>query len=211
MVTLLLVISFARVAEAANLTLAWDSPSDSVTTGYIIFYGTASRSYSQQINSGPVTSYTVTGLTAGTTYYFVVCAYSATGALSSPSTEISGTAPADPGTRTNVALASNGAVAVASSSYSAGYGPEGAINGDRSGRSWGNGGGWNDGTPNLFPDTLEIQFSGAKTINEIDLFSVQDNYQNPADPTLAMTFTLYGVRNFNIQYWTGTGWQNVNG
>ena len=47
----------------------------------------------------------------------------------------------------------------------------GAINGDRRGQPWGAGGGWNDGTPNTWPDWLEIDFSGAQTIDEIDVFT----------------------------------------
>jgi subtilisin family serine protease len=63
--------------------------------------------------------------------------------------------PPPPGGRINVALASNGAVASASSSYSTGYSAAGAINGDRRGANWGSGGGWNDGTSGNWPDSLE--------------------------------------------------------
>ena len=44
----------------------------------------------------------------------------------------------------NVAAASAGAVASASTTYSGGYSPARAINGDRKGVNWGTGGGWND-------------------------------------------------------------------
>ena len=103
------------------------------------------------------------------------------------------------GIRVNVALASNGGTATASSSYSSNYGPAGAINGDRRGFPWGSDAGWNDSTPNSFPDWLEVQFAGAQTIDEIDIFSVQDNYVNPAEPTAAMQFTQYGLRDFELQ------------
>ena len=91
------------------------------------------------------------------------------------------------------------------------YAPSGAINGDRKGSPWGNGGGWNDGTPDSWPDWLEVDFNGSKTIGEIDVFSVQDNYQAPVTPTQQMTFSLYGLTNFEVQYWTGTTWQDVPG
>src|SRR5438876_5132325 len=39
--------------------------------------------------------------------------------------------------------------------------------------------------------------------------SLQDNYQNPSPPTLNMTFTLYGVTDFEVQYWTGSTWTDV--
>jgi hypothetical protein len=211
-IVLLLTLSSAGLSEAAQVELAWNPATDGVTTGYIIFYGTASGSYTQQVNVGLVTSYTVTGLKAGATYYFVVRAYNAAGELSAPSNEVSQTlpSPGPPPGRTNVALAANGAVAVASSSYDDAYGPAGAINGDRRGLSWGKGGGWHDGTPE-FPDFFEVQFNGTKTVNEIDVFSVQDDYRNPDEPTAAMTFTLWGLQNFDVQYWTGTSWQTVTG
>jgi subtilisin family serine protease len=123
----------------------------------------------------------------------------------------SGPPPPPPPTGVNVALASNGATATASSVFSTGYVPSGAINGDRLGAPWGNGGGWNDATANVFPDWLEIQFSGSQTIDEIDVFSVQDNYTAPSNPTLGMTFTLYGLRNFQVEYWNGASWIVVPG
>ena len=85
------------------------------------------------------------------------------------------------------------------------------INGDRSGRSWGQGGGWNDATSNAFPDWIEINFPGAQNIDEIDVFSVQDNFAAPAEPTPSMTFSLYGLRDFDVQYWTGSAWETVAG
>jgi peptidyl-Asp metalloendopeptidase len=112
---------------------------------------------------------------------------------------------------TNVALAANGATAVASSTFGSGYGASGAINGDRKGVGWGAGGGWNDGTAGTWPDWLEVDFAGAKTINEVDVFSVQDAYTAPADPTATMTFSLYGLTDFTVQYWDGTQWLAVPG
>jgi hypothetical protein len=111
----------------------------------------------------------------------------------------------------NMALAANGGTATASSTFGSGYSPSGAINGDRTGTNWGAGGGWNDATANTFPDWLEVDFSGAKTISEIDVFSVQDNYQSPVAPTSTMTFSLYGLVDFQLQYWDGTQWVNVPG
>jgi hypothetical protein len=114
-------------------------------------------------------------------------------------------------TQVNVASAANGATAAASSTHDSGYDPSGAINGDRKGLSWGNGGGWNDGTAGTWPDWLEVTFNGTKTITEVDVFSVQDNYASPVDPTAAMTFTSYGLTDFTVEYWNGTAWQTVPG
>jgi glucose/arabinose dehydrogenase len=113
--------------------------------------------------------------------------------------------------RANFALASRGGTANASSTHSIGYAPAGTINGDRRGQPWGGGAGWNDATPDAFPDSLEVQFGTARTIDEINVFSVQDNYTAPADPTPTMTFTLYGLQTFDVQYWTGTAWATVPG
>ena len=108
-----------------------------------------------------------------------------------------------------MALAANGGVATASSTYSGNY-PVTAVNdGDRKGLNWGAGGAWNDATANAYPDWVQIDFSTSKTINEIDLFTIQDNYTNPVTPTLSMQFSQYGVTDFQVQYWTGSTWANV--
>jgi hypothetical protein len=113
-----------------------------------------------------------------------------------------------PGT-INVALASNGGVATASSTHSSGYSPSGAINGDRKGLSWGAGGGWNDATFNTYQDWLQVDFNGSKVIHEIDVVTVQDDFQNPVEPSTSTTFTLYGLTDFQVQYWNGSQWLDV--
>ena len=110
------------------------------------------------------------------------------------------------GTLTNIALQANGSTAVASSTYSSAFDPNNAINGDRKGLVY-----WNDASSNTFPDWLEVDFSGTRILREIDVFTVQDNFQSPADPTPTMTFTLYGLRNFEVQYWTGSTWTPIPG
>ena len=109
----------------------------------------------------------------------------------------------------NVALAANGASATASSTFGGGYDPSGTINGDRKGLNWGNGGGWNDASLNTYPDWVQVNFNASKHINEIDVFTLQDNFTNPQEPTEAQTFSLYGIRDFQVQYWDGTAWQTV--
>jgi subtilisin family serine protease len=122
-----------------------------------------------------------------------------------------GTPPPPPPGRINMALSSNGGVASASSTYSGNYPASGANNGDRRGLNWGAGGGWNDGTPNASPDWIEIDFNGSKSIDEVDVFSMQDNYSAPSDPTPTMTFTSWGLRAFEVQYWNGSSWVSVPG
>ena len=63
--------------------ILWDkSPDDSTNppdgvfvTGYRVYIGTSSRSYSQMIDVGNTTNYVITNLTAGTRYFFAVTAY----------------------------------------------------------------------------------------------------------------------------------------
>ena len=102
----------------------------------------------------------------------------------------------DAASGTNVALASNGATATASSTHpDAAFSVLKAINGSRTA----DGGYWNDGTPDAFPDSLEIAFNGSKTIDEIDVFSLQDNLGS-GQPDLALTFTQFGLVDFQLDY-----------
>jgi F5/8 type C domain len=131
-------------------------------------------------------------------------------ATEEPQTSATPTPP--PNNRINVALATNGGVATASSEYSSSYAASRANNGDRKGPgSGGSGDYWNDAAQNTFPDWLEIAFNGSKNIDEIDLFCLQNNFTNPGDPTETMTFSWYGLSAFEVQYWNGSGWANVPG
>jgi YD repeat-containing protein len=105
----------------------------------------------------------------------------------------------------NVAAAANGATAQGSTSYDAyGLSASRAINGSRTYA----GSYWNDQTLNTLPDWLQINFAGARNLVEIDLFFLQDNL-GTAEPTEAMTFTQFGITNFDVQYWTGSAWATV--
>jgi PKD repeat protein len=103
------------------------------------------------------------------------------------------------------------ATVTASSILNGDYSLESVIDGSTSGVGWGmGGGGWNDGTPNVFPDWVEINFGATKAIDWINVYTLQDNYANPIEPTLTQTFTLYGIKDFDVQYWNGA-WANVPG
>lgn len=56
--------------------------------GYKLYYGTSSGVYTISVDVGNVASSLVTGLTSGTTYYFVVTAYDTIGNESGYSTEV---------------------------------------------------------------------------------------------------------------------------
>ena len=113
--------------------------------------------------------------------------------------------------RFNVALASNGAVSTASSAHTCcGFSTWGAINGNNRG-PWGLGEGWNDATENVVPDWIQVDFAGSKTIDEINIFSLHDNYTLENTPTETQTFSLYGLLSFNVQYWNGSSWVTIPG
>jgi hypothetical protein len=85
----------APLATAAQTTLSWDPPVNTDgtpvagITGYKLYIGTASRSYSQNIDVGNVTSYTMNNLSDGATYYFTATDYDNSGNVSGYSNEVS--------------------------------------------------------------------------------------------------------------------------
>jgi hypothetical protein len=125
--------------------------------------------------------------------------------------ELEAYTPSTPSSGFNVALVTNGGVPTASSTSSVNYPSTAINNGDRKGLNWGAGGGWNDATFNTYPDWVQIDFDGSKAINEIDVFTIQDNWSTPTTPTLSMQFSQYGITDFEVQYWTGSTWADVPG
>ncbi len=63
-------------AFAGSVNLAWDGVSGA--SGYRVYYGATSASYTANLDAGSKTSATVAGLTDGTRYYFAVKAYAGT-------------------------------------------------------------------------------------------------------------------------------------
>ena len=211
------VVGYSFTAVTANHTIAASfavitySVTATAGTG-----GSITPSGIVTVNSGASQSYTITpasgysiadvkvdGVSAG-----VVAGYSFAAVTANHTIAVSFTAIP---VRSNVALQSNGGVASASSTYSVNY-PVAAINnGDRKGLNWGAGGGWNDASNTVYPDWVQITFNGQKNINEIDVFTLQDAYTAPIDPTSTLTFTKYGITAFDVQYWNGATWSTVIG
>jgi hypothetical protein len=77
---------------AGTAVLSWNRNSEPTLAGYRVYYG-ESRPYSQRLDVGNVTSYTVGGLAEGRTYYFAVTAYTALNSESVYSNEVSKTIP----------------------------------------------------------------------------------------------------------------------
>ena len=81
-------LSLPAAANAATVTLTWDANPESNLAGYTVVYGTSPGAYSTTIDIGNTISYSITGLTSGTRYYFAVRAYNTAGATGQPSNEV---------------------------------------------------------------------------------------------------------------------------
>jgi hypothetical protein len=114
--------------------------------------------------------------------------------------------------RANVAAAANGGVASAQN-YTADYSglhfqPSYANDGVRylsaSGDQY-----WRD--EHGLSTWLRIDFNGAKSIDEIDVGTVRDDYATQGDPAATQTFTAYGATSFEVEYLKGATWTTVPG
>ncbi len=74
---------------SANVTLAWNRSSAPSVVGYRVYFGGASQNYTNSVDAGNVTNATISGLSAGVTYYFAATDYSSNGLQSAYSSEIS--------------------------------------------------------------------------------------------------------------------------
>src|SRR5207253_4328122 len=69
-------------------------------------------------------------------------------------------------------------------------------------------------TYNAYPDAIQMDLNGAHPIDRVVLYTLQDNFTHPVEPTDTMTFSLFGVTDFYVQGWTGSSWvtlATVNG
>jgi fibronectin type 3 domain-containing protein len=82
----------AAATEGGTAILSWDPVTATDLSGYRVYYGTGPGAYLQPfghgIEVGDVVTYTVTGLSSGTRYYFAVTAYDTTGNESIYSNEV---------------------------------------------------------------------------------------------------------------------------
>ena len=91
-VTVFLVFPRAIIAGGGTLSLEWDRSADSTVVGYIIEWGESSSAYTNEVDVGNVTSYTIQDLEPGRTYYVIVRSYDSSGAESMPSNQAVGVA-----------------------------------------------------------------------------------------------------------------------
>lgn len=87
---LIFVLGFFVVSFAAEITFKWDPNSEPDLAGYKIYWGTATRDYSKNVDVGNVVSYTLKDLPDGV-FYFAATAYDNDGNESDFSDEISQT------------------------------------------------------------------------------------------------------------------------
>ncbi len=80
-----------RAATTSSATLTWDPNTDSDLAGYKVYRATASGAYGAALATVPAgtVTYQATGLSANTTYFFVITAYDSAGNESLFSNEVS--------------------------------------------------------------------------------------------------------------------------
>ncbi|MGE5484573.1 MAG: flagellar filament capping protein FliD [Ignavibacteriales bacterium] len=112
-------------------------------------------------------------------------------------------------TQTNVALSTAGATASAldgsglpnEGSPSSVYGALNAINGDILSDRWGSaGGGWMDATAGTYPDILEIDFGAVKTIDQVNIWTLNST---------TYPSSTYGIKDYTLQYYDGAAWVDI--
>jgi uncharacterized repeat protein (TIGR02543 family) len=85
-------IVFSSVASGAEIRIAWDPNTEPDLAGYKVYWGKTSRTYEESIDVGNVTTYVLSGLTKGETYFIAVTAYDTENKESDFSNEVSGAA-----------------------------------------------------------------------------------------------------------------------
>lgn len=113
------------------------------------------------------------------------------------------------------------AVAVASSTANANFPASSMIDGDRVGQNcsfslrapcWGNKGGWNDATRDVYPDIPGVKFGQARSISRIVVVTYQDNFSVPSiEPYLGYQGPApYGIEDFTVEVLDTSGnWVQV--
>ncbi len=81
---------------AQSVILTWSPSADPAVTGYKIYSGTVSHSYTNEVTVGNVTNTTISGLAYGQTYYFAATTYDDAGNESEFSNEATFSVPASP-------------------------------------------------------------------------------------------------------------------
>lgn len=124
----------------------------------------------------------------------VAVAISSVAILAASTLAASPPAQASPGN--DLALGVNGGTVTATSTLSSSYPSSGANDGRRNGST----GYWNDGTQNIYPDTLTLSWNSPRTVNKVTL-------RLPVVPYLTQSQRTMGQ--LTLQYLSGSVWQIV--
>ena len=190
----------ASYTAPATITLTAAATDSDGTISKVEFYNGASLLGSS--TTAPY-SYVWSGVSAGS-YTLTARATDNSGATTtSAGVDVTVTAVA----RINVALATNGAVATASSAGT--LNPAARVNDGL--RTIANGY-WRDATYNSWPDWVQIKFNSQKTLSEIDVITAPDNLASTSEPVAGLTtFTTNGITAYDVQYWSGAAWVTLPG
>lgn len=99
----LVILMFVGTALAGDIKIAWDANTETDLAGYNVYYGTVARTgvdpkvcnmcgYIAKVPLAKVVTYTLTGLTVGTTYWISLTAFNTSGVESIFSNEVNGPA-----------------------------------------------------------------------------------------------------------------------
>ena len=80
--------SLVSDGHLVQATLEWDPNTEPELAGYRLYYGLSSGEYQYSVDVGNQTTYTLTDLEAGKTYYIAATAYNTTGQESDYSDEV---------------------------------------------------------------------------------------------------------------------------
>jgi len=88
-----LVFWLPAAAAAESVTLAWDRNTEEDLAGYKVHVGTSPKTYTQIVDVGHATTFTLSDLFPGETYFIAVTAYDIFANESGPSAELIATIP----------------------------------------------------------------------------------------------------------------------
>lgn len=109
-----------------------------------------------------------------------------------------------PSRANNYCMDSSATYFASSTIGSFGFSINAAFDGDRRGVYWGNpygqGGGWNDGTVDSWPDYIGCNFGRTKSVARAVVTTFQDNFSTPREePYLGLIVGHYGIETYSVQ------------
>lgn len=106
-----ILVLFPTPGFAASVRIDWNANSETDLAGYKVYYGTQSSTYTQTVDVGTATTYTIGGAQTGATYYIAVAAYDTAGNESTKSSQQSAYVPVPDTTPPTGGVSINGGAA----------------------------------------------------------------------------------------------------